>query len=86
MHAFKSGTLSAIEGGDFGSGFLSGAIASMAMSSVGKFGLKSDPMVQGNKTMFETNNFGNTAAFKAMMLATGATAGGISSSLAGGDF
>jgi RHS repeat-associated protein len=86
LHAFKSGTLSAIEGGNFGSGFFSGAIASMAMSSVGKFGLKSDPIVQGNKTMFETNNFGNTATFKAIMLATGATAGGISSSLAGGDF
>ena len=94
MHGMKSGMMSAIEGGDFLSGFAAGAISSLVSSGVealgtdfskgfGQLGVDKD----GGAIMgFAKNSFGSGSAIKAVMIASGGLSGGISSSIAGGSF
>jgi len=94
LHGMKSGIMSAIEGGDFLSGFAAGAVSSLVSSGVealgtdfskgfGQIGVNED----GGAIMgFAKNAFGNSSAIKAVMIASGGLSGGLSSSIAGGSF
>lgn len=69
--------MSEIEGGAFISGFASGAVSSLVGSAFSS---------TGNTTLSNGSKFSSTTSFKAMMIAAGGVAGGISSTIAGGDF
>ncbi len=68
MHAISGGIMSAVEGGNFASGFASGAISSLISSGVGGIGIKSKDLRY------------------IVTLSSGGLSGGISSSIAGGNF
>lgn len=83
MHAYSSGIMSAIEGGKFGSGALSGAISSLMASGVQALGTNFAASKKAGHTVY--NGFGQDY-MKATMIVTGGLGGGISSSIAGGNF
>ncbi|AJA68925.1 hypothetical protein MYRA21_1775 [Myroides sp. A21] len=80
MHGVSGGLMSELDGGKFISGFASGAISSMISSGIGKLGPKTDT----NGVV--TEGVLSTSDNKAMMIVGGGLSGGISSSIAGGDF
>lgn len=91
MHAISGGVMSAVEGGKFFSGMLSGAISSLMSSGIEALG----KMKEGFQTLAgaepgvgSITNIGsrNPGLLKAMMLTSGALSGGISSTIAGGNF
>ncbi|MCE2935794.1 MAG: DUF6443 domain-containing protein [Cyclobacteriaceae bacterium] len=69
-HGNLGGTMNAATGGDFGSGFLSGAVGSLASTGSGKLLPKS------------TSNLGKALG----TIGTGSITGGITSSISGGNF
>ncbi|WP_223598281.1 RHS repeat-associated core domain-containing protein [Chryseobacterium sp. GVT01B] len=87
MHALSGGAMSEIGGGKFISGFMSGAISSVVSSGVqalGESGYKFS--VEGNSISISSFGSRNVGLLKALMLASGGLSGGLSSSIAGGNF
>ncbi|WP_027383288.1 RHS repeat-associated core domain-containing protein [Epilithonimonas caeni] len=79
MHGITGGMMSVLENGSINSGFLSGAISSLVASGVQGLG-----SIKGtyNCSMADTNR----GLLKASMIVAGGLSGGISSSIAGGNF
>ena len=87
MHAVSSGIMSELQGGTFGSGFAAGAISSLISSGIESLGQTGGVGTDAKGNEFALrNNFGDGPLFKATMLAAGGLSGGISSSIAGGNF
>ncbi len=89
MHAVSGGMLSALESGNFNSGFLAGAVSSILSSSIQALGTNfkgSGAMQDANRNYISTNSFGKGNLIKAAMITSGGLGGGISSSIAGGNF
>ncbi|OJX28740.1 MAG: hypothetical protein BGO86_15630 [Chryseobacterium sp. 36-9] len=94
-NAITSGAMSALDGGKFGSGFLSGMMSSLVSSGIqgiGESGTRLEmgmtniggmPMAMPEITNLMTRNPG---LFKAIMLTSGGLTGGLSSTIAGGKF
>ncbi len=85
MHGVSGGFISELSGGQFLSGMAAGAVSSMVSSAVqhlsnSGYYLDGDP---AQWSSFATNNPG---LYKATMIAAGGLSGGISSSIAGGNF
>ncbi|MVX35324.1 hypothetical protein [Myroides sp. LoEW2-1] len=85
LHGASGGIMSEIGGGDFGSGFASGAISSLIASGVKAIGnvgfyMDEDYLIYNS---FANRNLG---LFKAIVISSGGLSGGISSSIAGGNF
>lgn len=76
MHG-TSGGLRSIDGSNFMSGLASGAVSSLISSGIESF--KAD---KGGKLTI----FGESNSYKALLIASGGLSGGISSSIAGGNF
>lgn len=74
MHAISGGMMSVIDGGKFGAGALSGMVSSLVASGVQGLG--------------NIGNFGskNPDLLKAIMVTSGGLSGGISATIAGGNF
>jgi len=88
MHAVSGGIMSALESGNFGSGFLAAMVSSVIASGVQALGTNftgSGAMQDANRNYISYNKFGNSY-MKAVMVATGGLSGGISSTIAGGKF
>ncbi|MFC3755342.1 RHS repeat-associated core domain-containing protein [Chryseobacterium tructae] len=82
-HALTSGVMASI-GGEFGgAAFMSGAISSLMSSGIQALGTNFGLSKTSNKTVY--NNFGKEY-MKAVMVTTGGLSGGISSTIAGGNF
>lgn len=79
MHAISGGAMSAIDGGKFVSGMLSGAVSSLMSSGI---------RALGNIKGIGGTTFGskNPELLKAIMITSGGLSGGISSTIAGGKF
>lgn len=73
MHGVSGGVMSELDGGTFVSGFASGVIASLVGSGVGSLGPEGSNLLNSNLT-------------KGAIIVGGGIAGGLSSSIAGGDF
>ena len=87
MHGITSGIMSELQGGTFGSGFAAGAISSLISSGIEGLGQTGGIGTDAKGNEFAlSNNFGSSPLFKATMLAAGGLSGGISSSIAGGNF
>lgn len=77
LHGTTGGMMNTISGQDFWSGYAAGAVSSLVSSSIQGLSI----------TNGAPNSFGrNTNLFKATMIASGGLSGGISSSIAGGNF
>ncbi|WP_300685078.1 RHS repeat-associated core domain-containing protein [Chryseobacterium sp.] len=90
MHAVSSGAMSEVGGGKFISGLLSGAMSSLISSGIeglSELGEKFN-VVDADSGIGYVTNFGsrNSGLVQAIMLTTGGLSGGISSSIAGGNF
>lgn len=77
MHGVVGGAISEIQGGKFIHGFYAGVVSSLVSSAITSFSTD----VNGNLT-----KFGKSSYYEAVVLASGGLSGGISSSIAGGDF
>jgi RHS repeat-associated protein len=82
FHGMASGLMSKLDGGDFTTSFLSGAVSSLVSSGVGAI---------GNSGVGELGKIGslstrNPILFKAITITSGALSGGFSSAIAGGNF
>lgn len=82
FHGMASGLMSKLDGGDFTTGFLSGAVSSLIGSGIGAI---------GNSGVGELGKIGslstrNPILFKAITITSGALSGGFSSAIAGGKF
>ena len=87
MHGITSGIMSELQGGTLGSGFAAGAISSLISSGIEGLGQTGGIGTDAKGNEFAlSNNFGSSPLFKATMLAAGGLSGGISSSIAGGNF
>lgn len=96
LHAVSSGAMSALDGGKFGSGFLSGMMSSLISSGIqgiGESGARFEGMTMTNiggmpMAMPGISNLitRNPGLFKAIMVTSGGLTGGISSTIAGGKF
>jgi hypothetical protein len=76
MHGYTGGIMNVGNGGEFLSGFASGAASSLVSSGM-----------QGLGTLYAGDVlFGSTTLFKAVSIAAGGLSGGISSTIAGGNF
>jgi len=79
--------MSSLEGGSFESGFAAGAIASLVSSGIGALGETGAIGTNTNGSTFaKQNKFGQSNWFKATMIASAGLSGGLSSSIAGGNF
>ncbi len=85
MHGVTGGVMSSIEGGNFGSGFAAGMVSSIISSGIEALGTNYAGGI-GENGNYGKNAFGNSGGFKAVMIASGGLSGGISSSIAGGNF
>ncbi|MGG5209254.1 RHS repeat-associated core domain-containing protein [Chryseobacterium sp. MIQD13] len=89
MHAMSGGIMSTLESGNFGSGFLSGAVSSLISSGIQALGTNftgNGAMQDANRNYISMNSFGRSDLMKAVMVAAGGISGGISSTIAGGNF
>ncbi|MDR6405866.1 MULTISPECIES: SpvB/TcaC N-terminal domain-containing protein [Chryseobacterium] len=89
LHGMTGGMMSALETGNFGSGFLSGAVSSIISSGIQALGTNfsgSGAMQDANHNYISMNSFGNSDLIKATMLVAGGLSGGLSSTIAGGKF
>jgi RHS repeat-associated protein len=89
MHAISGGVFSALEDGNFYSGFLSGAISSIASSAITALGTNfkgSGAAQDANRNYISKNSFGSGDLIKAVMLVSGGLSGGLSATIAGGNF
>ncbi|TDS55238.1 hypothetical protein [Myroides indicus] len=77
MHGISGGIMSEIEGGKFISGLASGAVSSLVGSAISS---------TGNIKMKGGGLFKDSPYFAATMYASGGLSGGLSSSIAGGNF
>lgn len=80
--------MSALETGNFGSGFMAAMLSSVVASGVQALCTNfsgSGAMQDANRNYLSSNKFG-TSYMKAVMVATGGLSGGISSVIAGGKF
>ena len=76
--------MSALDGGKFGAGALSGAVSSLVSSGIQVLG-------ETGKAVSETGKYStfasrNPTLLKALMVVSGGLSGGISSTIAGGNF
>lgn len=89
LHAISGGLMSAVEGGKFMAGALSGFVSSMVSSgiqSLGQTGATVTNVVDGKGvTKAVQNGFGQNY-MKAVMVVAGGLSGGLSSTVAGGNF
>ena len=96
LHAISSGAMSALDGGKFGSGFLSGMMSSLVSSGIQGIG-ESGARLEGvnmtniggvNMALPDVSNLASRdpGLFKAVMLTSGGLTGGLSSTIAGGKF
>lgn len=88
LHAINGGVTSAIEGGKFLSGALSGMVSSLMSSgiqSLGETGMAWVNAETGKTIQPLYNEFGRTY-MKAAMLVAGGLSGGLSATIAGGNF
>ncbi|MXV37283.1 hypothetical protein GO491_01135 [Flavobacteriaceae bacterium Ap0902] len=91
-HGYTGGFMSLLDGGDFGSGFLSGMVASVIGSGIeglGSLGKQTEVFLQGKsfgRSAVSTFGSRNKELFKALIIASGGVSGGISSTIAGGKF
>lgn len=89
LHAISGGLMSAVEGGKFMAGALSGFVSSMVSSgiqSLGQTGATVTTVVDGKGvTEALQNGFGQNY-MKAVMVVAGGLSGGLSSTVAGGNF
>ncbi len=85
MHGVTGGVMNSIEGENFISGFASGAVSSIISSGIEALGTNYAGGI-GENGNYGKNAFGNSGGFKAVMIASGGLSGGISSSIAGGNF
>ncbi|MEN2436730.1 RHS repeat-associated core domain-containing protein [Weeksellaceae bacterium A-14] len=83
LHAISSGAMSAIEGGKFFAGALSGFVSSAISSGIEALGVDFSASKASGKPML--NGFGQQY-MRAVMIASGGFSGGISSIIAGGKF
>ena len=83
MHGMSSGMMSVIEGGEYLSGMLSGAVSSLISSGVNALGTNFSATKAAGSTVY--NGFGQNY-MKAAMLVAGGFSGGLSSTIAGGKF
>ncbi|MDR0223663.1 MAG: hypothetical protein LBI32_01215 [Myroides odoratus] len=81
MHGVSSGLMSEIDGGTFISGFASGAIASLITYGIGQLG----PQVDAETGLIKEGVL-KSSETTALMIAGGGLSGGISSTIAGGNF
>jgi len=86
MHGIKSGIMTSIEGGSFMSGFAAGAVSSLISSSVEGLGHSGGYYIDDDYTQWTSFGARNPNLLKAMMISSGGLSGGISSSIAGGNF
>ncbi len=92
MHAMVGGSMSTIEGGEFMSGFASGAFSSLLSSGIqelGKSGFQIGEAIDtGRSSITPTSTFAsrNRDLFNAITIASGGLSGGVGSVIAGGDF
>ncbi|MFN3640885.1 MAG: hypothetical protein ACK4UK_08200 [Flavobacterium sp.] len=86
MHGIKSGLMTSIEGGAFMSGFAAGAVSSLVSSSVEGLGHSGGYYIDDDYTQWSSFGARNPNLLKAMMISSGGFSGGISSSIAGGNF
>ncbi|MEI3789859.1 MULTISPECIES: RHS repeat domain-containing protein [unclassified Chryseobacterium] len=89
MHGMTGGMMSVLEDGNFGSGFLSGAVSSIISSGIQALGTnftRSGAMQDANRNYISMNSFGKSDLIKAVMVVSGGLSGGISSTIAGGNF
>lgn len=87
-HAITGGFMSEIDGGTFAVGFYSGAISSIVSSGIQALGTNftgRGALQDANRNHLSMNGFGQNYA-KAVMVVSGGLTGGISSSIAGGNF
>ncbi|MFP5040286.1 hypothetical protein [Parasediminibacterium sp. JCM 36343] len=82
MHGITGGLISQASGGNFGSGFFSGMVSSSIASGVNALGINFAAS-SGNSTVY--NGFGKDY-MQAAMIAAGGLSGGISATIAGGNF
>lgn len=75
-HGMTGGIMSSIDGGDFGSGFAAGAVSSLVSSGIQISGISDGQL----------NKFGQSDWYNAATIAAGGLSGGISSTIAGGNF
>ena len=81
--------MSALEGGNFMSGFAAGAVSSIISSAIQASGtnFKGTGAVQDiNRNYTSLNSFGKSGLHKVVMIAAGGLSGGFSSAIAGGNF
>ncbi|GAB0155672.1 hypothetical protein CHRYSEOSP005_09340 [Chryseobacterium sp. Alg-005] len=89
LHAVTGGMMSALETGNFGTGFLSGAVSSIISSGIQALGTNftgNGAMQDANRNYISLNKFGSSDLIKATMLAAGGLSGGLSATIAGGKF
>ena len=82
MHGITGGLISQASGGDFGSGFFSGMVSSAIASGVNALGIN---FAESNANSTVYNGFGQDY-MQAAMIAAGGLSGGISATIAGGNF
>lgn len=88
LHAISGGLTSAVEGGKFFAGALSGFVSSMISSGIQGLGQDGGGIIDaktGKGLVAFQNNFGQNY-MKAAMIVSGGLSGGISSVIAGGNF
>ena len=88
MHGMKGGIMASIDGGDFESGFAAGAVSSLVASGIDALGtnFSGQGAYRTITGEYSRNAFGNSGYFKAAIIASGGLSGGLSSSIAGGNF
>lgn len=86
MHGITGGMMSELQGGTFASGLASGAVSSLVSSGIEGIGETGGMACVNGKDVPIMTEFGKSSGFKALMLASGGLSGGLSSSIAGGNF
>jgi RHS repeat-associated protein len=86
MHGITGGLMSEIQGGTFASGFAAGAVSSLVASGVESLGQNGGIGCDNGNDVALKNNFGSSGAYKVVMIASGGLSGGLSSTIAGGNF
>lgn len=88
MHAITSGAISAIDGGKFGSAFLSGMISSAISSEISALGSGGRSLWVNDAGYLTMANFAerNPILLNAIMVTSGGLSGGLSATIAGGKF
>jgi uncharacterized FlaG/YvyC family protein len=89
LHGYSGGVMSALEGGNFMSGFAAGAVSSIISSAIQASGtnFKGTGAVQDiNRNYTSLNSFCKSGLHKVVMIVAGGLSGGFSSAIAGGNF